>query len=80
LVTIAGTPASKKADEYGVTATFFLVRSNRDQLTKLAELADSGQLHVEIAQSFPLSKGREAYESGQLPSRRPGKTIIAVRS
>jgi NADPH:quinone reductase-like Zn-dependent oxidoreductase len=80
LVTIAGTPASTKADEYGVTATFFLVRSNREQLTKLAELADSGQLHVEIAQTFPLSRGGEAYESGQLQSRRPGKTIIAVRS
>jgi NADPH:quinone reductase-like Zn-dependent oxidoreductase len=80
LVTIAGTPASSKADEYGVTATFFLVRSNRDQLTKLAELADSGQLRVEIAQTFPLSRGREAYASGRLQSRRPGKTILTVRS
>jgi NADPH:quinone reductase-like Zn-dependent oxidoreductase len=80
LVTIAGTPAPGKADEYGITATFFLVRSNLDQLTKLAVLADSGQLHVEIAQTFPLSQGREAYESGQLQSRRPGKTIIVVRS
>jgi NADPH:quinone reductase-like Zn-dependent oxidoreductase len=80
LVTIAGTPASAKADEYGVTAKFFLVTSNRDQLTKLAELVNSGQLRVEIAETFPLSRGREAYESGRLPSRRPGKTVIAVKS
>jgi NADPH:quinone reductase-like Zn-dependent oxidoreductase len=80
LVTIAGTPASAKADEYGVTAKFFLVTSNRDQLTKLAELVNSGRLRVEIADTFPLSRGREAYESGRLPSRRPGKTVIAVKS
>jgi NADPH:quinone reductase-like Zn-dependent oxidoreductase len=80
LVTIAGTPATGKADEYGVTATFFLVTSNRGQLTKLAELVDSGQLHVEIAETFPLSRGRDAYGSGQRPGRLPGKTIIAVRN
>ena len=80
LVTIAGTPATGKADEYGVTATFFLVTSNRGQLTKLAELVDSGQLHVEIAETFPLSRGRDAYASGQRPGRLPGKTIIAVRN
>lgn len=80
LVTIAGTPASGRADEYGVTAKFFLVTSNPDQLTKLAELVDSGQLHVEIAETFPLARGREAYESGRLPSRRPGKTVIVVKS
>jgi NADPH:quinone reductase-like Zn-dependent oxidoreductase len=80
LVTVAGTPAAGKADEYGVTATFFLVTSNRGQLTKLTELVDSGQLHVEIAETFPLSRGRDAYASGQRPGRLPGKTIIAVRS
>jgi NADPH:quinone reductase-like Zn-dependent oxidoreductase len=80
LVTVAGTPAAGKADEYGVTATFFLVTSNPGQLTKLTELVDSGQLHVEIAETFPLSRGRDAYASGQRPGRLPGKTIIAVRS
>jgi NADPH:quinone reductase-like Zn-dependent oxidoreductase len=79
LVTIAGTPAEGKADEYGVTATFFLVTSNRGQLTKLAALVDSGRLTVEIAEMFPLEKGREAFESGQLQPRRAGKTIIVVR-
>jgi NADPH:quinone reductase-like Zn-dependent oxidoreductase len=79
LVTIAGTPAEGKADEYGVTAKFFLVTSNREQLTKLAALVDSGRLHVEIAETFPLEKGREAFESGQLQNRRAGKTVIVVR-
>jgi NADPH:quinone reductase-like Zn-dependent oxidoreductase len=79
LVTIAGAPPEGKADEYDVTAKFFLVTSNREQLTKLAALADSGRLHVEIADTFPLEKGREAFESSQRPNRCPGKTVILVR-
>jgi NADPH:quinone reductase-like Zn-dependent oxidoreductase len=79
LITIAGTPAEGKADQYRVTAEFFLVTSNREQLTKLAALVDSGRLHVEIAETFPLSKGREAFESGRLQNRRAGKTVIVVR-
>jgi NADPH:quinone reductase-like Zn-dependent oxidoreductase len=79
LVTIAGTPPEGKADEYGITATFFLVTSSRGQLTELAGLVDGGRLHVEIAEIFSLQKGREAFESGQRPNRRAGKTVIAVR-
>ena len=79
LVTIAGTPPEGRADECGVTATFFLVTFNRGQLTELARLVDAGRLHVEIAETFPLDKGREAYESGQRRSRRAGKTVIVVR-
>jgi NADPH:quinone reductase-like Zn-dependent oxidoreductase len=79
LVTIAGTPPEGKADEYGITATFFLVTSNRGQLTELAALVGGSRLHVEIAEIFPLQKGREAFESGQRPNRRAGKTVIAVR-
>lgn len=79
LVTIAGTPAEGKADKYGVTAKFFLVTSDRAQLTKLAALVDSGRLRVEIAETYPLEKGREAFESGQLQNRPAGKTVIVVR-
>ena len=79
LITIAGTPAEGAADQYGVTAKFFLVTSNREQLTNLAALVDSGRLHVEIAETFPLDSGREAFESGRLQSRRAGKTVIVVR-
>jgi NADPH:quinone reductase-like Zn-dependent oxidoreductase len=65
------------AGEYAFT--FFVVTPDRDQLTKLAALVDRGQLHVKIAATFPLAKGREAFESGQRPGRRPGKTVIVVR-
>jgi hypothetical protein len=38
---------------------------------------------VEIAQTFPLGQGREAFESGlgsgPRPGRSPGKTVLIVR-
>jgi NADPH:quinone reductase-like Zn-dependent oxidoreductase len=79
LVTLSAPPPAEMAEQYGATATFFVVTPNRDQLAELAALVDGGQLHVEIGATFPLSQGREAFESGQQPGRRPGKTVIVVR-
>jgi NADPH:quinone reductase-like Zn-dependent oxidoreductase len=79
LVTLSEPPAADKADEYGRTAIFFVVTPNREQLVRLAALVDGGQLHIEIAATFPLAQGREAFESGQRTGRRPGKTVIVVR-
>ncbi len=79
LVTLSAPPPAGKADEYGITATFFIVTPNRDQLDTLAALVDGGRLRVEIAETFPLAKGREAFESGRRLNRRAGKTVIVVR-
>jgi NADPH:quinone reductase-like Zn-dependent oxidoreductase len=79
LVTIAGNPSESRADEYGVTATFFVFTPNRDQLAELGALVEGGRLDVAIAETFPLDRGREAFESGQRQQRRAGKTVIVVR-
>jgi NADPH:quinone reductase-like Zn-dependent oxidoreductase len=79
LVTLSAPPAADKADQYGVSAEFFIVTPNREQLVQLAALVDGGQLHVEIAATFPLAQGREAFESGHRTGRRPGKTVLVVR-
>lgn len=79
LVTLSAPPPAGRADEYGVTATFFIVTPNREQLTELAALVDDGRLRIEIARTFPLAEGRAAFESGRLPGRRPGKTVLVVR-
>jgi NADPH:quinone reductase-like Zn-dependent oxidoreductase len=79
LVTLSEPPAADKAGEYGVSAVFFIVTPNRTQLRQLAALVDEGELHVEIAATFPLAQGREAFESGQRTGRRPGKTVLVVR-
>ncbi|MCV7379504.1 alcohol dehydrogenase [Mycobacterium alsense] len=79
LITLSAPPPEGKADEHGVTATFFIVTPDRGQLGKLAALVDGGRLHVEIAATFPLDAGRDAFESGRLPGRRAGKTVLVVR-
>ena len=56
----------------------FVVSTRRDRLEELASLIAAGEVEVAIAQTFPLSAGRDAYESGSLPKPRPGKTVILV--
>lgn len=78
LITLSAPPPDGRADEFGVSATFFIVRPNRDQLTELAALVDGDRLRVAIAQTFPLGEGREAYESRERGGR-AGKTVLVVR-
>ena len=78
LVTLSAPPPADTADQYGVTAIFFIVTPNRAQLAELAALVDSGRLQVPIAETFPLAEGRQAFESGRRRNRRPGKTVLIV--
>jgi NADPH:quinone reductase-like Zn-dependent oxidoreductase len=48
-------------------------------LIELAELVDAGRLQVPVTEVFPLTRGRAAFESGRVPGRRPGKTVLSVR-
>lgn len=80
LVTLSAPPPTGKADEFGVSAIFFIVLSDHDQLTKLAELVDTSGLQVEIADTFPLVEGRAAFESGRATNRPAGKTVLVVRN
>ncbi len=75
LVTLAAPPAPEKATQYGVEASFFIVEPNREQLVHLAELVDAGALRPIVAQRYPISEGRAAFESVHL-ARAPGKTVL----
>jgi NADPH:quinone reductase-like Zn-dependent oxidoreductase len=79
LVTLSAPPPAGRADEFGVTATFFIVSPDRAQLEHLATLVDDGQLHVAIAATYPLERGRAAFESGAVRPHEPGKTVLVVR-
>ncbi len=79
LVTLQTPPDQAKADRYGVTAIFFVVATNTDELAQLASLVDDQGLRVTIAQTFPLADGRAAYASRSAPNRKPGKTVLIVR-
>jgi NADPH:quinone reductase-like Zn-dependent oxidoreductase len=74
LVTLSAPPPD------GVTATFFIVTPDRPQLERLAALVDGGRLYVPISATFTLEQGRTAFESGRMPHRTPGKTVLVVRS
>lgn len=78
LVVLQEPPRQELADKYGVNAIFFVVQTRRDRLEELARLIAEGQVEVAIAQTFPLSAGKAAYESGTLPKPGPGKTVILV--
>lgn len=78
LITLQEPPSQELAETYGIEATFFVVATRRERLDELATLLDSGEVQVAIAQTFPLSEGRAAFESGRLPRPRPGKTVLVV--
>ena len=79
LVTLSGPPPEGIAEALQVDATFFVVVPDRRQLARLADLVDTGQLHVAIADTYPLTEGRAAFRSGRRLDRRPGKTVLIVR-
>jgi NADPH:quinone reductase-like Zn-dependent oxidoreductase len=78
LVTLSAPPRAGLAERHRVTATFFIVVPDRAQLTHLANLVDDGQLRVAISATFALEHGREAFESGRKPHRKPGKTVLVI--
>jgi NADPH:quinone reductase-like Zn-dependent oxidoreductase len=78
LIVLQEPPSQTLADKYGVTATFFVVSTRRERLEELANLLAAGDVLVAIAQTFPLSDGRLAFESGSLPMPAPGKTVLLV--
>ncbi len=78
LVTLQAPPSAAELRTHDITGAFFIVTPNRTQLDQLAQLADDGRLTVTIAATFPLSDGRRAFESGDAPGRRPGKTVLIV--
>lgn len=79
LVTLQQPPDAELAERAGITASFFIVSPDVDELEQLARLADAGQLEVILAAEFPLEATRQAFESGQGTHRSPGKTVVIVR-
>ncbi|MGD8165739.1 NADP-dependent oxidoreductase [Herbiconiux sp. P16] len=78
LLVLQEPPAPELAEKYGVDAAFFVVSTRRGRLDELSALLAAGDVEVAIAQTFPLSAGRAAYESGSQPKPAPGKTVILV--
>lgn len=78
LVTLQGPPDTKMAERAAIAATFFIVSPDISELNRIADLADRGELRVVLAATFPLEKGKAAFESGQGTHRSPGKTVLII--
>ena len=80
LITLQEPPSQEMADKHGVTALFFIVTAEQQHhLARVADMIDTGSLKVSVAATFPLAEGRNAYKSGAVRRRYPGKTVLVVR-
>ncbi len=78
LVTLAEPPDQSMAERHAIQGIFFIVASDRDELRRIADLAEQGELRTVIARTLPLADAAIAYGPPPAP-RRPGKTVLVVR-
>ena len=79
LVTLAQPPDPSMAERHGIQGTYFVVASDPNELRRIADLADQGELRPVIARTLPLADAARAYGPPPAP-RRPGKTVLVVRT
>jgi NADPH:quinone reductase-like Zn-dependent oxidoreductase len=77
LVTIANAPPLEAATARGVRAELLVASASSEQLTRIAELVASGQVHVEISEILPLTEIRRAHEMSESGHVR-GKIVLTV--
>ena len=78
LVTLAEPPDQSMTERHAIQGIFFIVASDRDELQRIADLAEQGELRTAIARTLPLADAAIAYGPPPAP-RRPGKTVLVVR-
>jgi len=66
-----------EAAAHSMRGLFFVVEPNREQLGEIAALIDSGAIRPIIAETIPLARAREAFESGVAGHTR-GKLVLQV--
>lgn len=77
LVTIAAEPPEQEAAERGARALVFSATPKPDQLEEIANLVASGEVKVEIAQTFPLDEIVKAHEQSEAGHTR-GKLVLEL--
>jgi NADPH:quinone reductase-like Zn-dependent oxidoreductase len=78
LVTLAEPPDQSMTERHAIQGIFFIVASDRDELRRIADVAEQGELRTVIARTLPLADAAIAYGPPPAP-RRPGKTVLVVR-
>ncbi|HEU4342725.1 MAG TPA: NADP-dependent oxidoreductase [Candidatus Binatia bacterium] len=71
-------PSRERAAEYGLRAMFFLVQVKTEQLKRIAELIDGGELKTEVGEVLWLDEARIGHEMLEGAPHRRGKIVIKV--
>ena len=77
LVSVAEAPPQAAATLGAITAIYFVVEPNREQLVALAALVDAGNVRPEIDKVFSLADAKAAFERSTTPGRH-GKIVLSV--
>jgi NADPH:quinone reductase-like Zn-dependent oxidoreductase len=77
LVTIANAPPEQLAAARGARAELLVMSASSEQLARIAGLVAEGAVHVEIAQTFPLSEASQAHTLSEAGHTR-GKIVLEV--
>ncbi len=78
LVSMLGTPSEELAKKYGVTVVGQGTKTETANLTRVAELVDSGKMKVNIDKVFALDKVIEAFRYQEVKSPR-GKVVLKIK-
>lgn len=79
LVTMSGQPDEELANRAGVSVFKQMTEVSTSQLTRLAELVDSGKIKPQIAKTFTLDQAKEATEF-QEKNHPKGKVVISIKN
>jgi NADPH:quinone reductase-like Zn-dependent oxidoreductase len=79
LVTIAAAAPEDAARERGARAELLSMSPSPEQLTRIAELVENGDVRVEISHTFPLAQVQQAHLLSESGHTR-GKLILTVSS
>jgi NADPH:quinone reductase-like Zn-dependent oxidoreductase len=77
LLSVATEPSQESAAARGISAVYFVVTPNREQLIEIANLVDRGDLYPLIAEVFPLTDARKAFERS-LINPKAGKIVLSI--
>jgi NADPH:quinone reductase-like Zn-dependent oxidoreductase len=75
LISVASPPSPEQA--HGVRSVWFIVKPNREQLSRIGTLIDAGRVRSVVETVLPLSQARQAYEQAAKRHTR-GKIVLRV--
>ena len=78
IVSMLEQPVQELMDQFGVKAVFLFSQTNRERLTKLAELVDQNNIRVNVERTFPLDEARAALDY-QRDVHPRGKIVLAMQ-